>query len=171
MTIQTIILAITFLSACFAHDLLRCKVTPSDPEWPSTAYWQALNQSVSGHLIVPSLPGSVCHPEQPDFNPDACSYIQGAWTNSAFHTSQPASVDYNDDTCPPNATRVCSAAGYPAYVINATNTNDIQEGVKFAARTGVRLIVKNTGHDYPGRSVFSSLSSAVLLADFGKVVW
>ena len=139
--------------ASFTVAVPRCKVTPSSPRWPSKAQWTALNESVSGRLMVPPLPGAVCQPLRPEFDAQACLSVQIAWTNSSFHASQLATVDYNDDSCSPNATTPCSAAGYPAYVIKATNANDVQQGVKFAARTGVRLVVKNTGHDYPGRSV------------------
>lgn len=38
------------------------------------------------------------------------------------------------------------------YVINATTVEDVQAGVKFAKEHGIRLIVKNSGHDFVGRS-------------------
>jgi FAD/FMN-containing dehydrogenase len=42
--------------------------------------------------------------------------------------------------------------GYPLYVINATNVAQVQLGINFARETGVRLVVKNTGHDFSGKS-------------------
>ncbi|KAL9033660.1 MAG: hypothetical protein Q9214_007407, partial [Letrouitia sp. 1 TL-2023] len=129
----------------------KCKVTPSSLKWPSKSDWKALNQSVSGRLIAPVPPGAVCHPTRPEFNPQSCTVLSQQWSTESFHALNPVSVDYNDDTCPPNAALPCSSDGYPAYVIAATNVNDVQQGVKFAARTGVRLIVKGTGHDVPGR--------------------
>lgn len=59
---------------------------------------------------------------------------------------------YNDETCLPSARSPCSTAGYPAYVIEAKDFADVRAGVVFARGTGVRLIVKGTGHDAPGRS-------------------
>ncbi|KAK4495007.1 hypothetical protein PRZ48_013334 [Zasmidium cellare] len=59
---------------------------------------------------------------------------------------------YNDETCLPTAKTPCSTAGYPAYVIEAETATDVQAGVRFARDTGVRLIVKGTGHDVSGRS-------------------
>lgn len=38
------------------------------------------------------------------------------------------------------------------YVINATEPKHVQLGVDFARKTGVRLVVKNTGHDFLGKS-------------------
>lgn len=128
-----------------------CRVTPSSPNWPSKAEWAALNASVSGRLIAPTPPGAVCHTARPEYNADACATVSSQWGIEAFHRQDPVSVNYNDEACLPNNTAPCSNDPYPAYVIAAANVNDIQEGVKFASRTGVRLIVKGTGHDYPGR--------------------
>lgn len=42
--------------------------------------------------------------------------------------------------------------GYPVYVLNATNVAQIQIAVNFARNTGIRFVVKNTGHDFMGKS-------------------
>jgi hypothetical protein len=128
-----------------------CKPIPGSPDWPSPSDWQALNNSISGRLIAPVPPGVVCQPLNPLFNNDSCQVLFSQWSNSTFHAQNPFTSDYNDDTCLPSALAPCSAAGYPAYVVNATNAKHVQEGVKFAFETGVRLIVKGTGHDFPGR--------------------
>ena len=46
----------------------------------------------------------------------------------------------------------CTIGGYPYYVINASDVRDVQLGVNFARNTGIRLVVKNTGHDFSGKS-------------------
>lgn len=46
----------------------------------------------------------------------------------------------------------CTIGGYPSYVINASDIRDVQLGVNFARNTGIRLVVKNTGHDFSGKS-------------------
>ena len=130
---------------------ITCKVTPSSPDWPSQVDWKALNQSVLGHLTAPVLAGAVCHPYRPEFNNQSCTLLTQQWIDSSYHALQPASVDYNDDTCPPNPLLPCLPTGYPAYVIEATSEKDVQQGVIFAQKTGVRLIVKGTGHDVPSR--------------------
>ena len=135
----------------------KCKVDPASPTWPSNSEWQALNRSVSGNLIAPVPLGAVCHPNRPEYNNQSCTLLQTQWVNSSFIAADAAAVDYNDDTCLPSPLVPCSASGYPAYVIAAKTAHDIQEGVKFAHRTGVRLIVKGTGHDGPGRYLICSL--------------
>lgn len=143
------------ISLCLLLHLARgeqyCKPQLGDLDWPHREHWKALNASVTGHLHTPTPPGAVCHRGCSQYNIDACDQVQSQWTNTSFHALNPESVDYNDDTCLPNATAPCTTGGYPRYVIDAHNATDVAQGVKFAAKTGVRLIVKATGHDYPGR--------------------
>jgi FAD/FMN-containing dehydrogenase len=48
--------------------------------------------------------------------------------------------------------RTCSDRGYPAYVVNATTVQHIQAAITFVRTHNIRLTIKNTGHDLPGRS-------------------
>jgi hypothetical protein len=50
----------------------------------------------------------------------------------------------------PNAN--CTLGGYPIYVVNARNAWDVQAGVNFARNKNIRLVIKNTGHDFNGKS-------------------
>jgi hypothetical protein len=44
-------------------------------------------------------------------------------------------------------------------VVNATTESDVSKAVKFAADHNLRLVIKNTGHDFLGRNIgFGSLS-------------
>jgi hypothetical protein len=146
-----------------------CKPTPSSPDWPSAADWQALNKSVSGNLIATIPPGAVCQPHLSQFNNVSCTLLVNEWANSSFHASDPVSVDYNDDTCLPSPIAPCSAAGYPVYVVKATKASDIQEAVIFARKTGVRLVVKGTGHDFLGRYARAPPWMAVLLISAARL--
>lgn len=129
-----------------------CKPVPGGAKWPSVADWGALNKTVEGRLIAAVPPGVVCQPTSPLFNNESCTdLVTTKWGLSDFHAQNPVSVDYNDETCLPDARAPCSGNGYPEYVVNATKGSDVQAAVKFAERTGVRLIVKATGHDFPGR--------------------
>lgn len=129
-----------------------CKPQPGDHHWPSQIAWQALNTSVSGRLRVPTPPGAVCHPSWPQYNNATCpNLVANQWPSTGFHALDPVSVDYNDETCLPSAEAPCSLAGYPSYALEAEKEEDVQRSVAFAQKTGVRLVVKGTGHDFPGR--------------------
>ncbi|QKX59036.1 uncharacterized protein TRUGW13939_06166 [Talaromyces rugulosus] len=130
----------------------HCKPLPSSPNWPSLEQWHALNESLSGQLHAPIPAGTVCHAGQPGYTNTSCTIAKTQWGNSSWHANNPWSTDYNDDTCLPDPIAPCSTAGYPAYVVEALAASDVQEAVNFARQTGVRLIVKGTGHDWPGRS-------------------
>ena len=57
-------------------------------------------------------------------------------------------------TCLPTSlpTTPCTLGGYPSYALNITSTFQIQLAVNFARLTNIRLVIKNTGHDFNGRS-------------------
>ncbi|ESK88031.1 fad binding domain-containing protein [Moniliophthora roreri MCA 2997] len=46
----------------------------------------------------------------------------------------------------------CEQGSIPPIGIDARSVEDVQAGVRFAAEHNLRLVIKNTGHDYLGRS-------------------
>ncbi|KAG8759818.1 hypothetical protein FRC11_001331 [Ceratobasidium sp. 423] len=46
----------------------------------------------------------------------------------------------------------CEQGFVPIYSVDARNENHVSEAVKFAGEHNLRLVVKNTGHDFLGRS-------------------
>jgi FAD/FMN-containing dehydrogenase len=52
----------------------------------------------------------------------------------------------------PSALTTCTLGGYSSYSIHVENVAQIQLAVNFARSLNLRLVVKNTGHDYNGRS-------------------
>jgi len=48
---------------------------------------------------------------------------------------------------------MCALGNHPAYVVKARSAQDIQAAVRFANKFNLRLIVKNTGHDFLERWV------------------
>lgn len=57
-------------------------------------------------------------------------------------------------TCLPttNASASCTVGGYSSYAVNVSTVAQIQLAVNFARNAGIRLVVKNTGHDFNGKS-------------------
>lgn len=49
-------------------------------------------------------------------------------------------------------TQNCTLGGYPSFALNVTNVAQIQLAINFARNTNIRLVVKNTGHDFNGKS-------------------
>src|SRR5260370_771395 len=115
---------------------------PADPEWPSEASWDRLNQEVSGQLVkvqsplaawIDALPGPDCvHLFRQLKNPyslgDEIGLTQtlgwvGAWT------SRPS-----------------------AYAVVVRTTQDVVAAVNFARENNLRIVVKGGGHSYQGTS-------------------
>ncbi|KAF2116668.1 FAD binding domain-containing protein [Lophiotrema nucula] len=136
----------------------RCKVYPGDANWPSDETWAKLNDVLDGRLLTkPEPQASVCY-NGPLYDAEKCANITATWSRSYDHFGDPIemmSPVAQGMTClPPNVfdTHNCSRGGFPMYVINATEPKHVQLGVNFARNTGVRLVVKNTGHDFLGKS-------------------
>jgi hypothetical protein len=146
-----------------------CKPVFRSPDWPSAPVWNRLNTTVSGRLIAPTPPGAVCHADRPQYN-EFCTLLAAQWTNISFHAINPVSADYNDVTCIPDNEHPCSSLGYPRYVAQAINARDVQQAVSFAARTGVRLIVEGTGHDFISRLVSPPHRRLLCSVDFPQIL-
>lgn len=48
--------------------------------------------------------------------------------------------------------RRCELGNYVRYVVNATCVEDVQATIEFAQEHNIRFVIRNTGHDYLGRS-------------------
>ena len=46
----------------------------------------------------------------------------------------------------------CALGGFPEYSVNVTNVAQIQLAVNIARELNIRLVIKNTGHDFGAKS-------------------
>ncbi|KAF2180015.1 FAD-binding domain-containing protein [Zopfia rhizophila CBS 207.26] len=137
----------------------RCRYFPDDGKWPSDKAWTKLGKQLSSvdALIKPVPQAAVCYPG-PIQDDVKCKQLTANWTNSYTHISDPTEIlspVYQGLTCQPPTiynSGNCTLGGYPSYVINAKTVLDIQLGINFARNDGVRLVIKNTGHDFAGKS-------------------
>lgn len=61
---------------------------------------------------------------------------------------------FSDNSCNPwlQPNTTCTLGGHVAYSVNATGVEDLQKTVRFATQNNIRLVIRNTGHDYLGKS-------------------
>jgi FAD/FMN-containing dehydrogenase len=63
---------------------------------------------------------------------------------------------YQGKTCMANnvtaSGETCTLGGYPAYSVKVSSVAQIQLALNFARNLNLRLVIKNTGHDYLGKS-------------------
>jgi hypothetical protein len=70
-------------------------------------------------------------------------------TNFPFWAGDPCPL--HDSAGVGVTTTTCAQGRYPAYAVAAKSPKDVSDGLKFAARHNLRVVVKNTGHDFLGR--------------------
>ncbi|KAF8970281.1 hypothetical protein BGZ46_010511 [Entomortierella lignicola] len=136
----------------------QCRCLPSQPCWPSESSWSALSQSVGGRLIATKPAAYECH--NPHYDGAKCDEIKKGYYFDYWRQLQPGAVQQTnwevigDRGClGVNQTTPCNQGAVPLYTVNATSVEDVQNAVRFAAKNNIRLVVKNTGHDYSGRSI------------------
>ncbi|KAL6705437.1 hypothetical protein ACN47E_006702 [Coniothyrium glycines] len=133
----------------------KCYLLPSDSDWPSQDVWNRLNTTVNGKLVATVPIGSPCH--DPTYDEAACNSLKTQWTNPLTHTPSSHSIMqayFANQSCDPFSDRSipCTLGNYVSYSIKATETRDVIAGLEFAKAANLRLIVRNTGHDFLGRS-------------------
>ncbi|KAK8050432.1 FAD binding domain-containing protein [Apiospora phragmitis] len=139
----------------------RCRVFPGDGLWPPTEEWTRLNRTLDGALLRPTPAGAVCYPEQRAYDAARCEFLLQDARSTRFWLDDPLTelAQWTQgSTCPAaNETQTqgkeCTRGGFPEYVVNATTAKHVQMAVNFARNRGIRLVIKNTGHDFGGRSV------------------
>ncbi|KAF2467735.1 FAD-binding domain-containing protein [Lindgomyces ingoldianus] len=149
----------TFEAAAVNKTVYRCRYYPGDGKWPSEKAWTKLSkQLTTPDLLIKATPqAAVCYPGDAQ-NDAKCQQLTSNWTNSYTHVNDPTEIlspVYQGLTCQPPSiynSGNCTLGGYPAYVVNVKNVLDIQVAINFARNDGVRLVVKNTGHDFAGKS-------------------
>lgn len=139
----------------------RCKTAPGDFLWPVRKIWGLLNL-LTGGAIIQNVPlASVCYDSWGNYDADECARVTEQWANVDLHIESPSDLMFpmwEGSTCIPPEIAAnepsgnCTLGGYPSYVVNATNVAQIQLAVNLARNLNLRLVVKNTGHDFNGRS-------------------
>ncbi|CAF3524157.1 unnamed protein product [Fusarium graminearum] len=133
----------------------NCRCMPSDACWPSNNAWASLNKTVDGTLIKTVPIGSPCH--DPTYDADACAALQSAWMLPQTHIESSSSVMqqfFANQSCDPflAQSRPCLIGNYPSYAVKVSNARQVAAAVRFANDNNIRLVIRNTAHDYFGRS-------------------
>lgn len=138
----------------------QCRSFPGDDEsWPSAKDWDVFNKTVGGRLIATIPIGAVCHDTFPGVEYDAqkCAEIQDLWPKAELHeatTHSTMAAFWANMSCDPFTARdaPCSVGAYVQYAVRATGPDDYRKTVAFATKNNIRLVIRNTGHDYLGKS-------------------
>ncbi|KAI6024238.1 hypothetical protein EDC04DRAFT_2934018 [Pisolithus marmoratus] len=140
-----------------------CLCTYGQPCWPTADQFAELESQVSQPLIYPVPSASACYPaNDPSGN---CTQVVQGWTDGNWRSSLPGAMEepnfesfiFKNGTisaCYLNTSLgvPCEQGSVPVIGVDARTPQDIQAAVSFALRYNIKLVVKNTGHDYLGRS-------------------
>lgn len=141
-------------------------VSFSSKKWPSASEWASLNASLGGRLENLRPWAAVCYSSDPLFDYDECQTVLTGYDNDTMRESVPAALLWANweacgygNGCPLNYSnpqiiqdQVCRQGTTPPYSVTISNASDASIVVKWAVKNKVKLTVKNTGHDYLGRS-------------------
>ncbi|KAJ5174331.1 uncharacterized protein N7482_000208 [Penicillium canariense] len=142
-------------SSYSSYSSSQCRCLPGDACWPAPSAWASLNSTVGGRLIATVPIGSPCH--DPNYDAVACAALQAGWTEPQTHLASSSSVMqvyFANQTCDPFTaeSQPCQLGNFPDYSVNVSSSADIVAAVQFAQAKNIRFVIKNTGHDYLGRS-------------------
>ncbi|KAJ4130590.1 hypothetical protein NW754_009643 [Fusarium falciforme] len=132
-----------------------CRCLPGDSCWPSKSAWAQLNSTVGGRLVATEPIGSPCH--DPTYDAEACAELQAQWENPLTHIPSSSSIMqtyFANQSCDPFTDRTvpCKLGNYVSYAVDVRKTADIAAALRFAKSKNVRVVIRNTGHDFLGRS-------------------
>lgn len=150
-----------------------CKCIPGDPCWPNQSVFSRLNETLQGQLISTVPLASICH--DPKYEEHKCETLKTQWDYAAVQYGSPvdkfrcpylltqdSAVDpssvmmpvFQNSTCDPfqPVESPCTLGNLVRYSVNASDASLVQSAIRFAAAHNIRVAVKNTGHDFLGRS-------------------
>ncbi|OJK02345.1 hypothetical protein ASPACDRAFT_76732 [Aspergillus aculeatus ATCC 16872] len=142
-------------STVSATDASDCHCLPGDDCWPSTSSWDTLNSTVNGRLIATVPIGTPCH--APNYDAAACKELQSNWYYPQTHMDTSSSVMqtyFANQSCDPftSVDRPCLLGNYVDYAVNVSSSDEVVAAINFAKSNNIRVVIRNTGHDYLGRS-------------------
>ena len=140
-----------------------CRCLYAQPCWPDDDKFSTLASQLSQPLLHPLPPESACYP--PSSPSSNCSIVIANSTNGNWRSDQPGSMqNINFETfifdngtisaCYLNTSLgiPCEQGSVPPVGVDARSASDVQAAVNFAKQYNLKVAIKNTGHDYLGRS-------------------
>jgi FAD/FMN-containing dehydrogenase len=91
------------------------------------------------------------------YNKAECAKLQNTWTLPQAHYDSSSSIMapfFANQSCDPfnDANAPCVDGTYVQYSVDVSKPQDIAATIKFAQDKNIRLVIRNTGHDYNGKS-------------------
>ncbi|KAL0254671.1 hypothetical protein SLS55_010151 [Diplodia seriata] len=156
VTMPSLLALLFWLAAAASATSFDC--LPGEPCWPALSQWASFNSSLNGRLRITEPWASPCYlnsdsslcamAKTESHNDIARASVYGATQNLQWQEcgAQRCMLKGADNG-------QCSLGALSAYYVNATTASDVVQTINFVNKTGIRMSIKNSGHDYFGRSV------------------
>ncbi|KAI1770391.1 FAD-binding domain-containing protein [Hypoxylon cercidicola] len=138
-----------------------CKTFPGEAVvFPGDITDRVFDLLLGGSLIQTKPYASPCYSDYGNQDAAKCDQLTSHWSDDSFlHTNDPTSINailFEGTSCVPHTVNPwasnCTIGAYPAMSVNATTVSQIQLAINMARSLNLRLVVKNTGHDYSAKS-------------------
>lgn len=136
-----------------------CRCYPGDACWPSAQQWSDFNATLAGKLISTVPIGSVCHTngEFAAYDKKDCDNLISDWGFPATHyetSSSPMASWFANFSCDPFLPHEvpCHIGSLQRYAVNVSSAEDVRTTLRFVREHNIRVVIRNTGHDYLGKS-------------------
>ncbi|KAI1498800.1 FAD binding domain-containing protein [Biscogniauxia marginata] len=139
----------------------HCKTFPGDDVvFPGFITSRVFNLLLGGSLLQTKPLASPCYSDYGNQDADKCAEITADWSNDSYiHTNDPTSINailYQGTTCVPHTINPylqnCTLGAYPTISVNVTSVAQVQLAINLARNLNLRLVIKNTGHDFGAKS-------------------
>ncbi|KAJ5937087.1 FAD/FMN-containing dehydrogenase [Penicillium verhagenii] len=137
----------------------ECHCFPGDSCWPSPSQWSEFNRTVDYRLVATTPIASLCHTNDQfaTYNASECDTLRAKWDFPQTHYESSSSIMsrfYTNQSCDPflAPSAACIIGTYVQYSVRAQSAADVQKTIKFTTAHDIRLVIRNTGHDYLGKS-------------------
>jgi FAD binding domain/Berberine and berberine like len=131
----------------------------------STEQWEAFNSTISGNLHQTIPYAASCYANSPYYDPSTCDVIEANYTIGQdrsqvygntialnWETCQSQTCALNAGNISETLSTYCSLGRLSSYYVDAHEPSHVVAAVQFAQAHDLRVTIKNTGHDYFGRS-------------------
>ncbi|KAJ5121848.1 FAD linked oxidase N-terminal [Penicillium atrosanguineum] len=138
---------------------------PGQKCWPSIREWQQFNASINGHLYETVPIAAPCYKNSPYYDEAACKVVEDYYGDSVARGEHFGQTYWlNWETCRNSGCTLletnpeetifptCSIGRLASYYVDIREPSHISAALKFAKTHNIRISIKNTGHDYYGRS-------------------
>lgn len=141
--------------------------------FPNQAEFHSLNSTLGGSLKVGVPLALPCYSNYNGVevtpNTTQCSIVEANYLSASYIASnfggfentnwgfcqslgQECGLNFSSPSSPIPASSECYQGSVPSYYIPVQKVEDVQAALAFTAGTSVPFVIKNSGHDYKGRS-------------------